>query len=196
MKKKLLDLFLTFFKIGAFTFGGGYAMIALLEEEVVTNKGWLTSEEILDIIAIAETTPGPLSVNASTYIGYKVGGIGGSILATLGVVLPSFVIISILSVFIIKFKENKVVEMIFKGVRSGIIVLIFNAAFRLTKKVPKEIFTYFILILIIVTTLIFNINVILMLIISACLGILYGLIIMNKKIADEENIEEATCDDR
>lgn len=191
--KKLLDLFLTFFKIGAFTFGGGYAMIALIEEEVVTNKGWITTEEILDIIAIAETTPGPISVNASTYIGYKVGGIKGSVLATLGVILPSFVIISVLSIFITKFKENKIVDLIFKGIRSGIIVLIFNAAFRLTKKVPKEIFTYSILVLIIVSTLIFKVNVILMLIISAILGILYGLIITNKKISkhnSEGNIND------
>lgn len=191
--RKLLDLFLTFFKIGAFTFGGGYAMIALIEEEVVTKKAWITDEEILDIIAIAETTPGPISVNASTYIGYKVGGIKGSILATLGVVLPSFIIISVLSVFIIKFKENKIVDMVFKGIRSGIIVLIFNAAFRLTKKVPKEIFTYAILILMVITTLIFKVNVILMLVISAALGILYGVLVTNKK-ASELDSEDSIND--
>ena len=99
--KALLELFLTMFKIGLFTFGGGYAMIAVFENEFISRKKWLESDEFLDMIAIAESTPGPIAINTATYIGYKVAGVLGSIFATLGVVLPSFIIILVISVSIL-----------------------------------------------------------------------------------------------
>ncbi|MBQ1988903.1 MAG: chromate transporter, partial [Clostridia bacterium] len=95
--KKALQLFLTFFKIGAFTFGGGYAMIPLIQKEVVEEKKWITDDDILEIIAIAESTPGPIAINSATFVGYRVCGFWGSFFSTLGVVLPSFVIILIIS---------------------------------------------------------------------------------------------------
>ena len=95
--KLILTLFLCFFKIGAFTFGGGYAMLSLLENEFVSKKGWLTKDEFLDMLAIAESTPGPIAINSATFIGYKTAGVLGSTFATLGVVLPSFIIIFVIS---------------------------------------------------------------------------------------------------
>ena len=97
--RRMLTLFLTFLKIGAFTFGGGYAMIALLENEFVEKKGWLDRDEFLDMAAIAESTPGPVAVNSATYLGYKIGGVAGAALSTLAVCLPSFVIIYVISLF-------------------------------------------------------------------------------------------------
>ena len=97
--KKIFELFITFFKLGLFTFGGGYAMISLIQSECVDKKKWLTEEELLDIVAIAESTPGPIAINSATYIGHKIGGVLGSIMAVLGVVLPSFAIIYLISLF-------------------------------------------------------------------------------------------------
>ena len=98
--KTVLELFLTLFKIGAFTFGGGYAMLALLESELVSKKKWIEKDEFLDMVAIAESTPGPIAINSATYIGYKRAGVLGSAAATLGVVLPSFIIIYVISLFL------------------------------------------------------------------------------------------------
>ena len=110
--KKCWVLFVTFFKIGAFTFGGGYAMIPLIQKEVVESKGFITDEDILDIFAIAESTPGPIAINSATFIGYKIAGVLGSFFATLGVVLPSFIIIFIISMFADAFKQNEYVKVI------------------------------------------------------------------------------------
>lgn len=103
--KKLLSLFWTFFKIGAFTFGGGYAMIPLIQREMAEKKGWISEKDILDIVAISESTPGPISVNSATFVGYQVGGVMGSFLATLGVVLPSFIIILAVSFVLKQFEQ-------------------------------------------------------------------------------------------
>ena len=119
MRKNLKDiakLFGTFFKIGAFTFGGGYAMISLIEEECVLKKGWMSDEELTDMIAIAESTPGPVAVNCATYVGHKVAGTLGALSSTLGVVLPSFIIIYIISIFFDDFLEIPVVAKAFRCV--------------------------------------------------------------------------------
>ena len=112
---RYLILFLTFLKIGAFTFGGGYAMIPIIEDEVTRKRKWITATEILDVIAISESTPGPIAVNTATYVGYKVGGILGSIFATLGLAIPSFVIIFVISFFYKDFMQWKVIAAMFKG---------------------------------------------------------------------------------
>lgn len=134
----LWQLFITFFKIGAFTFGGGYAMIALLEGELVTKKKWVTQEEFLDIVAIAESTPGPVAINSATFIGYKMAGVAGSALATLGVVLPSFTIIYIISLFFDRFMELKAVASAFKGIQACVVYLIFSAGWKLFKGMKKK----------------------------------------------------------
>ena len=133
--KKLLILFLTFMKVGALTFGGGYAMIPIIEEEVTKKHRWISSMEILDVIAISESTPGPIAVNTATYVGYKVGGIWGSIFATLGLALPSFVIIFIISFFYKDFIQWKAVDAIFKGLKVGVILLLIKALIKLSKGV-------------------------------------------------------------
>lgn len=122
----LLELFLTFLKIGAFTFGGGYAMLPLIQEEVI-RKGWLTKELLIDFVAISESTPGPFAVNISTFIGTKLGGFLGAICATLGVVLPSFIIILLVAKFFMKFKESKVIKSIMNGLKPCVVGLIVSA---------------------------------------------------------------------
>ena len=119
----LLDLFLTFFKIGAFTFGGGYAMLPLIQEEVIKN-GWVSEEMLIDFVAISESTPGPFAVNIATYIGTELGGILGAMLATLGVVLPSFIIILLVAKFFMKFKENKIIKGLMRGLKPAAVGLI------------------------------------------------------------------------
>ena len=118
-----LNLFWTFFKIGAFTFGGGYAMLPLIQAEVI-NKGWITNTEIINFVAISESTPGPFAINISTYIGMEIGGILGALCATLGVVLPSFIIILIVAKFFQKFKDNKYIKGIMEGLKPAAIGLI------------------------------------------------------------------------
>lgn len=132
---RLIILFLAFLKIGALTFGGGYAMIPIIEDEVTKKRKWISEIEILDILAISESTPGPIAVNTATYVGYKVGGILGSIFATLGLALPSFVIIFVISFFYKDFMQWKVIEAAFKGLKIGVILLLINAVIKLKKGV-------------------------------------------------------------
>ena len=133
--KDYLILFLTMLKIGMFTFGGGYAMIALLENEFVSKKKWLDKEEFLDLTGIAESTPGPIAINAATYIGYKNSGV-----ATLGMCIPSFVIIYVISLFFDKFLSIEYVNYAFKGIQVGVIFLIMNAGVKMFKQMKKSIF--------------------------------------------------------
>ena len=135
--KSLFRLFLSMFKIGLFTFGGGYAMINLLDNEFVNNKKWINSDEFLDLVAIAESTPGPIAINCSTYIGYKREGILGAIAATIGMCLPSFVIIYCISLFFDKFLSIIWVSAAFKGIQACVVFLIFSAGVKMLKKVKK-----------------------------------------------------------
>ena len=148
--KGCFSLFLTMLKIGLFTFGGGYAMIALLENEFVAKKKWLEKDEFLDVAAIAESTPGPIAINAATYIGYKSTGIVGSIIATLGICIPSFVIIYAISLFFDAFLSLKLVAYAFKGIQICVVYLILTAGLKMLKQMKKTTFN----IIIISTTLI------------------------------------------
>ncbi len=141
--KTALQLFLNFFKIGLFTFGGGYAMVAVIERELVERRKWISHDEFLDVVAIAESTPGPIAINSATYIGYKRCGILGSVFATLGVVLPSFIIIFTISLFYYKFLAIKVVEYAFNGIRAGVAYLIISAGIKMFKKLKKTFFSVF-----------------------------------------------------
>lgn len=137
--KALLSLALSFLKIGLFTFGGGYAMIALLEKEFVERKKWLAHGEFLDIVAIAESTPGPIAVNCATYIGYRVGRIAGAALATAAVCLPSIVIIFCISLVFDRFLQLKYVNYAFRGIQACVVFLILSAGFKLFKKLEKTV---------------------------------------------------------
>lgn len=135
--KKLLELFWTFFKIGGFTFGGGHAMIPLIQKETVENKKWITDDDILEIIAIAESTPGPVAINSATFVGYRTAGFWGAVCATLGVVLPSFCIILAIAYLLDNFMEIKAVQYAFKGINAGVLALLFKALWNMYKKSPK-----------------------------------------------------------
>lgn len=135
--KKYIDIFITMMKIGLFTFGGGYAMIALLESEFVAKKKWLDREEFLDMVAISESTPGPIAINAATYIGYKTLGLLGALLATVAVALPSFVIIFLISLFFDAFLTFTIVANAFRGIQVCVVYLILSAGLKLLRGMKK-----------------------------------------------------------
>ena len=135
--KRLFQVFFTFFRIGAFTFGGGYAMIPLIQNEAVEKHHWVTDDDILEIIAIAESTPGPIAINSATFVGYRAAGVLGSVAATLGVVLPSFVVILVLSFVLEAFQEVRAVQYAFFGIRAGVLALRCKALWTRYKKAPK-----------------------------------------------------------
>lgn len=124
----LLQLFLSFAKIGAFSFGGGYAMIPLISREIVQAKAWLSMDEFIDVIALSQATPGPIAINSATYVGYKVMGVWGSVAATVGVVFPSFLIMMGLGYLFLKYRDVGFVKDIFKGIRPVVVALILSAA--------------------------------------------------------------------
>ena len=146
MKHTLGSLFVTFLKIGAFTFGGGYAMIALLEDEFVARRSWLSREEFLDMVAIAESTPGPLAVNSATFIGYRLAGLPGAALSTVAVALPSLLIIYLISLFFDRFLSLTLVGYAFRGVQACVIYLIFSAGVRLLKGLKRDGFSALVLV--------------------------------------------------
>lgn len=175
--KKQFELFLTMLKIGMFTFGGGYAMIALLENEVADKKKWIEKEEFLDLVAIAESTPGPIAINASTYIGYKVAGFSGALFATLGMCIPSFVIIFIISMFFDAFLSLSIVASAFRGIRVCVVYLIFSAGMKLFKSMDKKPFNLLILagvILCMMASTLFALDLssISLIVICGCIGLL------------------------
>ncbi|MBR6824000.1 MAG: chromate transporter [Firmicutes bacterium] len=134
----LLDLMLTFMKIGAFTFGGGYAMISIIENNCVEQKRWITHDEMMTITVIAESTPGPIAINCATFVGYRQAGFIGAVMATLGIVTPSFLIIYIISMFLQNFLAIPLVAHAFAGIRVGVGLLILNAADNMLRKMQKK----------------------------------------------------------
>ena len=134
----LIDLFLTFAKIGLFTFGGGYAMIPLIENDCVEKKRWITHDEMMDVTVIAESTPGPIAINCATYVGYKKGRLPGAIIATFGIVLPSFIIIFLISNFFDRFLEITWAANAFRGIKIAVGILIVDAAVKMLIKMKKK----------------------------------------------------------
>ncbi|MBE6648620.1 MAG: chromate transporter [Ruminococcaceae bacterium] len=137
----LADLFLTYFRVGAVTFGGGYAMIPILEREVVKKKNWVSEEELLDYYAISQCTPGVIAVNAATFVGYKMAGVLGSVFATLGVISPSIIIITIIANMLSVFSDNRYVTSAFKGISIAVCALVFTTVVGMIKKNVKNIFS-------------------------------------------------------
>ncbi len=135
--KNLLRLFLCMLKIGCVAFGGGYAIIALLENECIAKRNWLEHDEFMDVVAIAESTPGPIAINVATYIGYKLNGVGGSVAATVGVCIPSFVFMYIVSLLYERFMAIALVAAAFKGIQICVVYLIASAGLKMVKKMPK-----------------------------------------------------------
>lgn len=173
-------LFTTFLKIGAFTFGGGYAMIPLIQREIVEKRKWITEEDILDIVAIAESTPGPIAINSATFVGYKTAGFWGAFLATVGVVLPSFIVIIALSFILDIFQEAQVVQFAFNGIRVAVLGLVLKAFYTMYKKCPKNLGSYLIAAFAFVAVSFLGLNTIFALIICAILGVAMSLVAENK----------------
>ena len=175
--QKTLSLLLTFMKIGLFTFGGGYAMIPLIQRETVENKKWISDEDILEIVAIAESTPGPIAINAATFIGWRVAGFGGALAATVGVVLPSFAIITAISFVLSAFQDILWIRYAFNGIRAGVLALIVKALWSMYKQSPKGIFAYLIMFGAFAVTAFLPVNVVFVILFCAAAGIVQALVV-------------------
>jgi chromate transporter len=189
----LLQLFTTFLKIGAFTFGGGFAMLPVIEREVVTRRQWLTAADMMEMVIISESTPGVIAVNSATSVGYRTRGVLGGIVATLGVILPSFLIILALSFAVTALQGNAIYTRAFLGIQTCVCVLIFNAFISLFRNVARDIFCYILLVASFTVALFTNFNVILLIIIGGAVGVVYTLLRRGKNLlpiqpaeADEE----------
>ena len=169
--KNLLPLFVSFLKIGTFTFGGGYAMIPLIQREVVEKKKWITDQEILEVVAIAESTPGPIAINAATFIGYRTAGFWGAFCATLGVVLPSFLIIAGISLVLRQFEDLKAVRYAFQGIRAGVLALLVRALVSLYRQCPRGRLSCLVIALAFLCTSFLQISVLWVILFSAAAGL-------------------------
>ncbi|ATD53983.1 chromate transporter [Clostridium chauvoei] len=176
--QKVIEMFISFFKIGAFTFGGGYAMIPLIEAEVVNKKAWLSKEEFMDILVVAQSFPGALAVNCSIFLGYKIGGFLGALMALLAVVLPSFMIILVIASFFMQFRNNYYVNAAFKGITAAVPMLVLIGAISLSKGLEKNKRTIITIIVALVALEVFNLHPIIVILASA----IYGIIFLRKKV--------------
>ena len=169
--RRLWKLFAAFFKIGAFTFGGGYAMIPLIQHETVEKQGWISDDDILEIIAIAESTPGPIAINAATFVGYRTCGFWGAACATFGVVLPSFCVILAISYVLREFQQIKAVQYAFNGIRAGVLALLVKALWTMYKKAGKGWASYVVMAAALILTSLLDVNVLLVIALCAVFGL-------------------------
>lgn len=174
--KVLLSLFSVFFRIGAFTFGGGYAMIPLIQRETVEKKKWITDDDILEIIAIAESTPGPIAINSSTFVGYRVAGFWGAFFSTLGMVLPSFTIILLVAFVLREFQNVPAVQYAFRGIRAGVLALLLRAVWMMYKKTPKDALSLGIMAAAFICAAFFDVHILIIVGCTAALGLIASLI--------------------
>ena len=172
MKNIYFDLFKVFFKVGAFTFGGGYAMLPLIEEEIVENKKWVNKDDIYDFFAVSQSFPGAIAINTSTLVGYKIAGKKGAIAATIGVILPSFMIITLIATFFSKIADLSVVQSIFAGINGAVIVLILLAGKKMLKMAIHNALSVIIVIATIIIILFTDISPIFLIIGGAIIGLL------------------------
>ena len=180
-KKNLLwQLFITFAKIGGFTFGGGYAMIPLIQHEAVQVRGWVHDEDITEIVAIAESTPGPIAINAATFVGYRTAGFLGAVCATLGVILPSFCVILAISYLMQSFWQTPVIAYAFRGIRAGVLALLVKALWGMYKKDPRNWVSYVIIAGAFVLTAICKIAVLPVLLGCAAFGLIITLVMKRR----------------
>jgi chromate transporter len=173
---KLLELFIIFFKIGTFTIGGGYAMVPLIEKEVVDKKGWIDRKDFVEMLALAQSAPGPIAVDVAVFVGYKVAGVPGSVVSVFGAIFTAFATLIIIAMYFAGMKDNPVTERVFKGIRPAVVALIAAPVLRLGKSSKINRKTIIIPILTVVLIAFLNVNPIFVVIISALGGILYGFI--------------------
>ena len=171
----LLELFLVFFKIGLFSFGGGLGMVPLIIDEV-TIRNWMTKPEVINFLGIAESTPGPIAINSATFVGYRVAGVFGAACATFGVVLPSYLLISAIAYLLREFYDYRAVRYAFYGIRAGVLALIFKALYMMFKKTPKEWASYTIMAIAFLVSAFVDINLIFVIIGCAIFGLVYSLL--------------------
>ena len=180
-KTTYMNLFTSFFRIGLFTFGGGYAMLPMLQREIVEKRGWATEEELTDYFAIGQCTPGVIAVNTATFVGQKHAGVSGGIVATLGVVFPSFVIITVIAALLSNFSDLPAVKNAFAGIRVCVCVLILNAVVKLWKKTVVDLPTFVIFVLVFGLSLFFDISPVLFVAASGVAGAVLGSLGVGKK---------------
>lgn len=191
-RKRLLDIFLIFLKIGAFTFGGGYAMIPLIEQEIVHKKKWVTSNEIIDLFAVAESIPGAIAINTATFIGYKISGRKGAIVANIGVIIPSLTIITLIASVFSKFQNDPTVQAALLGIRSCVVALILLAAISVGKKAIRDKMTAVIAILAMVSIAFLDIHPIFAIISGGIIGLIIMKVLPDKveQVMKEEGLRK------
>lgn len=177
-RKLLLDLFLTYLKIGAFTFGGGYAMISLVQAEIVDKKHWITTKEFMNMIAISQATPGVIAINTATFVGYYIAGFLGSLVSTLAVTIPSFVVIAIISQFLDAFLALTWVSYAFMGVRAGVLILILDAVVKMGKSVEPNAFNFIVGACAFLLATFTDINIVWLILTGGVLGIIWQIYIV------------------
>lgn len=185
-KHLLWEIFKTFFKIGALTFGGGYAMMPIMHKEVVDNKHWVDDDDVLKMLVISESTPGVFAINSATFIGYKIAKFKGALVATLAVIIPSIITISIISFVLVWFQSYLPVQYALIGIQVGVSVLIFRAALKLSKKIHFNILTTLVLIAAFSISLFTSFSVIYIILVAAILGIIIGEINIFQKAGDQQ----------
>lgn len=178
--RRCLKLFATFFKIGAFTIGGGYAMLPLIQREVAEKQKWITESDMLDIVAIAESTPGPIAINTATFVGKKTAGFWGAFSATLGTVLPSFIIIIALSCVLDLVDEFEPVRFAFNGIRAGVIALIVKALWGMAKQCPRNLFSLIVAVAAFAVVMFTEISALWVIVAGALIGLATALISLKK----------------
>ena len=169
--KKSLKLFTVFFRIGAFTFGGGYAMITYIQREIVEKNKWIESDEILDFFAIVQSAPGVIAVNSSTFVGYRIAGLAGAVAATIGVVLPSYIVLTVIALFFYGFKNYPFVNEAFYGIQAGVAALMSSVVYRLGKTALKSVFAFILAAGAFLALTVFGASAILVLVTAAVLGL-------------------------
>jgi len=180
MKTNKLQLFITFFKIGLFTFGGGYAMVPVISEEIAHKKKWITDDDILEIVAIAESTPGPIAINMATFVGWRASGLAGAALATFGTVLPSFLIIFTISGILDAFQGLKPLQYAFFGIRAGVLALLIKALWTMYKKCPKGAVSYIVMAGSFIAAAFLKIDLIIIIICCAAFGLISSFILKRR----------------
>ena len=176
--KIIFEIFLSIFKIGAFTFGGGYAMIPLSEQEVVNNKKWLNKDEFMDVLVVAQSLPGAMAINASIFLGYRIAGILGAISALIAVILPSFIIIILIAAFFMQFRNNYYVNAAFMGITAAVPMLVLVGAISLAKGIPKNLRSLITILISLIVLIFFHINPVVVIIVSG----VYGAIFLRGKV--------------
>ncbi len=184
--KMLLRLFLNFARIGGFTFGGGYAMLPMLQKEVVEKYNWATSEELMDYYAIGQCTPGVIAINTATFIGYKLKGVLGAIFATLGTVTPSVIIIAIIAAFVSNFQDIQIVQYAFGGIRAAVVALILSSVLKISKKSVVDIFTFIIFLAVTLLSFFTELSPIIFVLVAGVSGLILNVTGIKDKIKKEE----------